>query len=177
MIFVTVGSMFPFDRLVGAVDDWAGARRASPHVLAQIGEGRPPRHLRWERRLDPAAWEAAVAAATLVVAHAGVGTVIAAATHGRPLVILPRLRRLGEHVSDHQLETAGWLAARAESPDEPLERRLRELGYEVVRGTLARGIEAEFRRGRPDAAVVDGGPAGLAELPAVIVRLRKEELS
>ena len=36
MIFVTVGHQMPFDRLIAAVDAWAGARGRSD-VFAQIG--------------------------------------------------------------------------------------------------------------------------------------------
>ena len=38
MIFVTIGSMFPFDRLIRVMDDWT-ARSGRKDVLAQIGNG------------------------------------------------------------------------------------------------------------------------------------------
>ena len=38
MIFVTIGSMFPFDRMIRVMDDWA-ARNASQETFAQIGTG------------------------------------------------------------------------------------------------------------------------------------------
>lgn len=113
-IFVTVGSMFPFDRLIRAADAWVGARAAAGEgvaVLAQTGAGAyAPRHMAHVARLERAEFEATVAGARLVVAHAGVGTVVTAARFGRPVVVLPRRRHLGEHNSDHQVETAAWLA-------------------------------------------------------------------
>lgn len=110
MIFVTIGSMFPFDRLVRAMDVWTATQGASADVLAQIGEGNyKPQHMRWVARLDYAAYNAAVAGARLVVAHAGVGAVITAGECGAPIVVLPRRMYLGEHISDHQMETAAWL--------------------------------------------------------------------
>lgn len=116
MIFVTIGSMFPFDRMIRAMDALAGegpARLGEGGILAQIGEGAyEPAHMRWVRSLDRAEYAACVARARLVVAHAGVGSVIAAAEHGKPIVVLPRRAHLGEHTSDHQLETADWLAAK-----------------------------------------------------------------
>ena len=50
-----------------------------------------------------------IAGARLVVAHAGVGSVVSAGEQGKPIVVLPRRAALGEHTSDHQVETIGWL--------------------------------------------------------------------
>jgi UDP-N-acetylglucosamine transferase subunit ALG13 len=66
----------------------------------------------WERSLAPADYARAVAACDLVVAHAGMGSVITAGEHGKPVVLLPRRAALGEHNNDHQLDTAAWLRAR-----------------------------------------------------------------
>lgn len=111
MIFVTIGSMFPFDRLVRAMDAWAADRpEAAGEMLAQIGDGGyRPAHMRWVARLERAEYEATVAAARLVVAHAGVGSVVTAGELGTPIVVAPRRLHLGEHTSDHQMETVGWL--------------------------------------------------------------------
>jgi UDP-N-acetylglucosamine transferase subunit ALG13 len=108
MIFVTVGSMFPFDRMIRAMDAWAAGQ--GEEILAQIGAGRfEPRHMPWVRRLERPDYAAAIARARLVVAHAGVGSVVSAGEQGKPIVVLPRRAALGEHTSDHQVETVGWL--------------------------------------------------------------------
>ena len=114
MIFVTIGSMFPFDRLVRAMDAWASAQPepAGP-FLAQIGDGGyEPAHMRWVRSLEPGDYARAVAEADLVVAHAGMGSVITAGEHGKPIVLLPRRVAQGEHTNDHQVDTARWLRTR-----------------------------------------------------------------
>jgi UDP-N-acetylglucosamine transferase subunit ALG13 len=109
VIFVTIGSMFPFDRLIRAMDAWAGAHPGTD-CLAQIGEGGYlPERMRWVRRLDQADFARAVAGAELVVAHAGMGSVITASQHRRPIVMLPRRLERGEHTTDHQIATANWL--------------------------------------------------------------------
>ncbi|MCX7888539.1 MAG: hypothetical protein N2422_02270 [Rhodobacteraceae bacterium] len=109
MIFVTVGSMFPFDRLIRVMDDWA-ATAAPGRILAQIGHGSyVPRHMEHVRRLSQADFTATMAASDLIVAHAGMGTVITAGRVGRPLVLLPRIEKWGEHTTDHQIATANWL--------------------------------------------------------------------
>ena len=57
MIFLTVGTQLPFDRLVAAVDDWCAARGESD-VFGQICDPGPdgyrPKHFEWVADLDPA---------------------------------------------------------------------------------------------------------------------------
>ena len=108
-VFLTVGTQLPFDRLVRAVDVWAGGR-ADVAVLAQVGPARyRPRHLETVRFLDTAECHRRVAHADVVVAHAGMGTVIHAAAAGVPVVVLPRRASLGEHRNEHQLATVARL--------------------------------------------------------------------
>ncbi len=105
MIFVTVGHQMPFDRLVRAVDAWAGDRSAE--VFAQIGQASYlPRHLEWARTLSQAEFARRVAEASAIVAHAGTGSIIAALEAGKPIVVMPRLARLRETRNDHQVATA-----------------------------------------------------------------------
>ena len=81
--------------------------------MAQIGEGSyRPRHMRWVKSLERADYARAVAGAELVVAHAGMGSVITAGEHGKPIVLLPRRASRGEHTNDHQVDTARWLRGR-----------------------------------------------------------------
>lgn len=111
-IFVSTGSMLPFDRLIRTMDEWAAAHPATP-VFFQIGKGAyEPRHGAFVRLLPGAAYRARLAAATLFVAHAGMGSIIAAIEAGRPLVMLPRLQPLGEHNTAHQLATAATIGRR-----------------------------------------------------------------
>jgi UDP-N-acetylglucosamine transferase subunit ALG13 len=112
VIFVTVGTQLAFDRLVGAVDEWAG-RNPDLSCFAQVGPCRqPPAHMPWSAFLSPSRTDQMFRSATLVVAHAGMGSVLTALRHGRPILILPRKAGLGEHRNDHQLATARWLAKR-----------------------------------------------------------------
>jgi UDP-N-acetylglucosamine transferase subunit ALG13 len=112
VIFVTVGAQMPFDRLVSAVDAWAGSARgpgqgAGPGVIAQIGPGNlRPRNIRWSRMLTPAQFRQCVSDSSLVVAHAGMGTILTALEIGRPLLVMPRRGDLGETRNDHQIATA-----------------------------------------------------------------------
>lgn len=110
MIFVTVGHQMPFDRLIRAVDDWA-QRCGRSDVFAQIGETRyRPNHFQATPFLSPDEFNSKVRAASAVVAHAGTGTIIAALQLGKPLLVLPRLSKLGETRNDHQIPTARHFA-------------------------------------------------------------------
>lgn len=112
MIFLTTGSVLPFDRLVQAVDGWAAARGRTD-VFGQIGETTyPPRQIAWQPLLEPAAFRRRCAEASLIIAHAGIGTMMTALELGKPLIVMPRRAALREHTSDHQMATARNFAVR-----------------------------------------------------------------
>lgn len=113
MIFVTTGTQLPFDRLIDAMDAVA-AERDEP-VIAQAGAetlAHPDRwpHLELHGQLSPPRFAALFAEARVVVGHAGMGTLLAADTHCKPLILLPRQHALGEHRNDHQMATARHVA-------------------------------------------------------------------
>ncbi len=106
MIFVTVGAQMPFDRLVRAVDEWAG-QRGRRDVFAQIGPGGwRPGHIAWAEFLRPAEFQARLRACSVVVAHAGMGSILTALEAGKPIVVMPRRADLAETRNDHQVATA-----------------------------------------------------------------------
>ena len=114
VIFVTVGSQTPFDRLVRAIDGWIqGLGSDAPKVFVQIGNGSyEPQSTTWTRQLPPRDFRQQCQEANLIIAHAGMGTVLTAMQFARPLVVLPRRARLHETRNDHQLATASWLSQR-----------------------------------------------------------------
>jgi len=106
LIFVTVGHQMPFDRLVRAVDEWAGARGRND-IFAQIGEtSYRPSHIDFAAQVDPAEFRELVAKAEAVVAHAGTGTILTALELGTPVLVMPRHGALMETRNDHQIATA-----------------------------------------------------------------------
>ncbi len=113
MIFATVGTQLPFPRLIDALA--ALAPGLGEEIVAQTGPATPEETARWGAltlapALTPAEFEARFAAARIVVAHAGIGTILSAKRLGRPLVLLPRRAALGEHRNDHQMATARQVA-------------------------------------------------------------------
>lgn len=106
MIFLTVGTQFPFDRLVRAVDEWAGAS-GRDDVVAQIGPTRfVPRYIRYQSFISPSEFAQHVSSAELIVSHAGMGTILNALGFGKPILVMPRQAKFNEHRNDHQLATA-----------------------------------------------------------------------
>jgi UDP-N-acetylglucosamine transferase subunit ALG13 len=102
-VLVTVGTNeAPFDRLVAAA-----ARLTGESVLVQHGPSTlRPHGVRCVDYLPFDAFDALVSSARVVVTHAGIGSVAAALAHGRRPVVVPRLRRMGEAVDDHQVSFA-----------------------------------------------------------------------
>jgi UDP-N-acetylglucosamine transferase subunit ALG13 len=110
MIFVTVGAQMPFDRLIRAVDSWANARGRGSDVFAQIGaDAFLPQHVRYCEFLEPPEFYRCVRDADVIVAHAGMGSILTALERGKPIIVMPRRGDLNETRNDHQLATARQL--------------------------------------------------------------------
>ncbi|MCA2409152.1 glucuronosyltransferase [Rhizobium leguminosarum bv. viciae 248] len=111
MILVTVGTQLPFDRLVKAVDTFAN--ELSKPVLAQIGKGTyTPQNMKWIKNIEPKDFDNVFRDASVIVSHAGIGTVLTAKRFGKPIILVPRQAALGEHRNDHQLATVSQLVGR-----------------------------------------------------------------
>ena len=107
MIFLTVGSLLTFDRLVSAVDDLVGQRALKIDIFAQIGKGGyRPRHFQAVEVLDKKKFDEVFLRAEAIISHAGMGTITMALAYNRPILVMPRLRKYREAVNDHQLTTA-----------------------------------------------------------------------
>jgi UDP-N-acetylglucosamine transferase subunit ALG13 len=129
VILVTTGTQLPFPRLVAAMDRLAPA--LDEPVIAQVGpDPTPYPGLDTRPTLSATEFNTLFAEARLIVAHAGIGTVLSARRHGKPLILMPRRHGLGEHRNDHQVATAealgalpGLYVARDEDALEDLVRR------------------------------------------------------
>jgi UDP-N-acetylglucosamine transferase subunit ALG13 len=102
MILVTVGTNEArFDRLLHAFD-------SSPfdeELFVQHGPS--PIRPRGATCVDYLPYDelgATVRRARVVVTHAGVGSIMTALANGKRPVVVPRLRRFGEAVDDHQMQ-------------------------------------------------------------------------
>lgn len=108
MIFLTVGTQEPFDRLVHAVDEWCAARGRGDLVYGQITERASylPGSFEWVSTLDADAYRTRCQDAAVIVSHAGMGSIITAMSLAKPIVVMPRRAHLGETRNDHQVATA-----------------------------------------------------------------------
>ncbi len=112
MIYVTLGTMFlGFDRLVKAMDSIAASN--DEPVIMQTGMSKVlPKHC---EHFDFRSHEEVMALqreARVIVAHAGIGAALDALRAERPLVVVPRLKRHGEHLNNHQVEIAEAIVRR-----------------------------------------------------------------
>jgi UDP-N-acetylglucosamine transferase subunit ALG13 len=147
MIFATVGTQLPFDRLLLGLDTWAAANPGIP-VLAQAGASkRRFRHIETVGHLSQADFRDRFETARLVVAHAGMGTILSAAELGKPLILMPRRAKFGEHRNDHQQDTALEMARLTNvTVVEDGEALHTELDLALARGFEAQCMLAPARR-------------------------------
>lgn len=106
MILVTVGNgLRPFTRMLEAAERAIADARVDDDVLFQTGHATfEPRRGRRIPFLSHAEFERVIRAARVVVTHAGVGTVLTCVHAGKKPLLVPRLKRHGEIVDDHQVQ-------------------------------------------------------------------------
>lgn len=106
MIFLVVGTQEPFDRLVKSIDDWAG-KTGNKDIFGQISRATYlPANFEYTDFIAPEQFIEKFQSADIIVGHAGMGTIIQALQHSKPIIVMPRLARYHETRNDHQLSTA-----------------------------------------------------------------------
>jgi UDP-N-acetylglucosamine transferase subunit ALG13 len=107
VIYVTVGThQQPFQRLLDALADLP-----AQELVVQFGHGSaPPGVAPATAFMSFSEMLHYISEADAVVTHAGVGSILCARRFGHVPVVVPRLRRYGEHVDDHQAELTRALA-------------------------------------------------------------------
>ena len=166
-VVVTVGTdHHPFDRLVGWIN---GCLAQHPEqrgaFFVQAGTTSVTPECPWSRFLATDQLDTLLDGADLIVCHGGPASIASAWARGQLPIVVPRLRRLGEHVDDHQLDfcvqvaevgrirLAQTAAAFTEYLDEAAQdrRRFRASGLEAdVDAAVARfGALVEELVGRP----------------------------
>ncbi len=108
MIVYTLGTIFfPFDRAINWLQVLLEKEIIVEPVLLQHGATSAPRlnHplLTSVPSLTRNEMRASVKQASLVISHAGQGSTRMLAEMGTCFILLPRLKRYGEHIDDHQL--------------------------------------------------------------------------
>ncbi|MFQ6010411.1 MAG: PssE/Cps14G family polysaccharide biosynthesis glycosyltransferase [Candidatus Aenigmatarchaeota archaeon] len=102
MIFVTVGTpKYDFSRLIKKMDEVAKKK----NIFMQIGNTKyVPVNCKYKRFLSRKEFENRIKKSEVIVTHAGVGSIIDVLNAKKPIVVVPRRKKLGEHVNDHQMD-------------------------------------------------------------------------
>lgn len=106
MVFVTVGTHEqPFNRLIKEVDRLKGEGIIEDEVVMQTGFSTyEPVHCKWSRLIPYEEMNANIEKAGIVITHGGPASFLAPLQIGKIPIVVPRQKRYGEHVNDHQLE-------------------------------------------------------------------------
>jgi len=126
MIFLTVGTQFPFERLIKAMDEAVALRGVGEEIFAQIGDSAYlPRNFEFAPRLKKHIFDKRIRQASSLIGHAGIGTIITALDNNKPLLVMPRRKKYHEVVNDHQVAVAkkfekrGYILAVYAEPELP----------------------------------------------------------
>lgn len=107
MIFLTVGTESPFDRLVRSVDDLVEYHIIEEPIFAQIGRSKyRPRNFEYTECIQKRTFDELVEKSSAVISHAGVSMITAALEYNKPLLVVPRLKQYGENVDNNQIAIA-----------------------------------------------------------------------
>lgn len=108
MIFVAVGTQkFQFNRLLSTLDKLLAEGKIKEGVFAQTGHSDyRPQNYAFKQFLCKDEFDDYIKRCDLLITHSGVATIIAGLKHNKPVIVVPRLARFGEHVDDHQVEIA-----------------------------------------------------------------------
>lgn len=110
-IFLTIGTQLPFDRLVDCVTSSISSQEESAFELivqtpnASEYISKTTSNIVFRDIIPPAEYDEIVEDSEVLIAHAGMGSIITALESDKPLIIMARLAKFNEHRNDHQLAT------------------------------------------------------------------------
>lgn len=110
-IFVPLGTQkFPFNRLIEALNGLVEKGFYKPEEIVMQSSVYDVSPLFQHYELIPSEqFEQLIDKAELVITHSGVNSIISCMKRKKPLVIVPRMKKYGEHVDDHQMEIASLM--------------------------------------------------------------------
>ena len=114
MIFVTVGTHEqPFDRLIIEIDRLKKNGVIREDVFIQTGYCTyEPVCCDWKKMLPYDEMEKKIKEARIVITHGGPASFIAPLSIGKTPIVVPRQKKFGEHVNDHQFLFSNELVKR-----------------------------------------------------------------
>lgn len=108
MIFVAVGTQkFQLNRLLMEIDRLVSEKKLSESIFAQTGNcDYIPMNYRYKKFMGKEEFEEKIEQCSLLITHAGVGTIMTGLKKRKPVIVFPRMSKYKEHVDNHQLEIA-----------------------------------------------------------------------
>nr|CAI33203.1 putative glycosyl transferase [Streptococcus pneumoniae] len=105
MIFVTVGTHEQqFDRLIKEVDRLKEENLIQEEVFIQTGYSNyVPKYCKWEKIISYEKMNQFIEESDTIVTHGGPATFMAIIAKGKTPIVVPRQKKFGEHVNDHQM--------------------------------------------------------------------------
>lgn len=106
MIFVTVGTQDKeFRRIFDMVEEQIKLGNINEEVVAQIGCTKfESKNIKTYKFMEKEEYNKFMKNARIVITHAGVGSLIEGLNLNKKMIVIPRLKKYGEHVNDHQLQ-------------------------------------------------------------------------
>ncbi|HEU5820353.1 TPA: multidrug MFS transporter, partial [Streptococcus pneumoniae] len=106
MIFVTIGTHEQqFNRLIKEVDRLKGEGFIQDDVFIQTGfSDYEPVYCQWKNLISYDEMNRYIDEANIIITHGGPATFMAVIAKGKIPIVVPRLKKFGEHVNDHQME-------------------------------------------------------------------------
>lgn len=106
MIFVTLGSQkFQFNRLLKEIDDLVENALIKEKIFAQIGySDYKPKNYGFKQFLDRDEFNSIMLNCNVLITHGGTGAIINGVKREKKVIAVPREKKFGEHVDDHQKE-------------------------------------------------------------------------
>ena len=106
MILVTVGSNeHQFNRLIKEIDELKERKILKEEIIAQIGNSTYfPKNFDYFKFKPYEEMENLTRKSDIVISHAGAGSIMLALEMKKPLIVVPRMKKYGEHINDHQVE-------------------------------------------------------------------------
>ena len=106
MIFVTVGTHEQqFDRLIKEVDRLKKENLIQDEVFIQTGYSNYiPKYCEWEKIISYEKMNQMIEESDIIITHGGPATFMGVIAKGKVPIVVPRQKKFGEHVNDHQMD-------------------------------------------------------------------------
>lgn len=108
MILVLLGTQNNnFTRLLNAIQKNIDDKKITDKVIVQAGFTKfESNDMQIFNLIDKKEFSRLQDEANLIITHGGVGSIVSSLEKGKKVLVVPRLKKFGEHVNDHQMQIA-----------------------------------------------------------------------